>query len=211
MNCKLAEQNLALWVGGDLDEASIRDLEEHLALCSHCRAAGRRLKSAQRVLVKASHVETTRSVKSRSTENSTTTNGGQTQLLRSLDESIWPNVSRGLRALEARKRKQRFNGWIPAAAVIAACLAIILSPRSSEHGPRPSRDSIPGATVDGQNWSGFDPIGLSDESKAMWKVSTGQVQTPRESQPARSDRVNGSVGKFGPGLRNLIDERPFKK
>ncbi|MFN0195783.1 MAG: anti-sigma factor family protein [Planctomycetaceae bacterium] len=116
MNCKQAEQLLALWVGGDLDEASGRELEEHLALCSTCRATGRRLKASQQVLVHAGHAEPLRLAKSETVPASASA------------DSVWPNVARGLRALEARKRKQRFNGWIPAAAVLAAALAILISP-----------------------------------------------------------------------------------
>ncbi|MEX1231301.1 MAG: zf-HC2 domain-containing protein [Planctomycetaceae bacterium] len=216
MNCKLAEQNLALWVGGDLDETSVRELEEHLALCSECRAAGRRLKSAQRVLVKASHVETVRSVKSAPAAKSKSAGKIQIQSLRAQskegqDVSIWPNVARSLRALEARKRKQRFNGWIPAAAVIVACLAIILSPRTAVYNP--SRGVPPLDTSAGMgNRSLFDGEGLIIGGDSLHRVGLERFdQFSHDGRPADSGKVNSSMGKFPPGLRHLFDERSPKK
>lgn len=210
MNCKLAEQNLALWVGGDLDEASVRELEEHLALCSACRAVGRRLKSTQRTLVKASHIELTRP-KAKAT--GTTNGGGQVQMLRDHDESVWPNVARGLRALEARKRRQRFNGWVPAAAVIAACLAIILSPRPATQNTMPQSYDGPGfgQSADMGVYNTFSDgsnFGQPDNGRVGFQSVRELMDLPRGNT---AGKVNSSIGEFAPGFRNLLDERPVTK
>ena len=102
MNCKLARTDIALWIGNDLDEASERTLERHVAACPHCREYARTLRN------------------------------GLAALREPADEadasfrSLWPRMKVRLAALEDSRHLERFNGWLPALTVAAACVVTIL-------------------------------------------------------------------------------------
>ncbi len=103
MNCKRANAEIALWVGNDLDESAERSLRRHLAKCPGCRKHWRKMKASLRMLQ----------------EN-------DEDLSETRDISLWPRLSVALATAEEQNAHgSRFNGWVPALAVAAACLAMI--------------------------------------------------------------------------------------
>ena len=101
MNCNQSRNAIALKAGCDLDPVAQRELKQHLHECPHCRQHHREMLSSMKALQFAE---------------------SQTDMIES--ESLWPEVSLRIRARRPGARPQRFNGWIPAAGVLAACLLI---------------------------------------------------------------------------------------
>lgn len=120
MNCEHAHRLLPLWIGRDLsDAAEAQSLQVHLASCPKCRTRERQLQTM---------LDTLQSVSTAATSPET-----------SLRPSVWPRVAA---ALSQRPRAlDRFNGWIPAAAMtLAASLMVAVSIASVEQElgtPRP--------------------------------------------------------------------------
>jgi len=101
MNCRQAIRLLPLWIGRDLADASeSEDLREHLAECRTC--AGRRFE------LQAS-LEALQSI-------STGRLGSDGSVFQR--PSMWPRLAAVLG--DVPKRRDHFNGWIPAAAMAMA-------------------------------------------------------------------------------------------
>lgn len=98
MNCKRAKLSIALAVGNDLDDAADGELQQHLAGCTSCRMHQRELENSLGAL-----------------------QTGPEEDVFAAQDSVWPAVLGRLPST----REQRFNGWIPAAALAAACLMMI--------------------------------------------------------------------------------------
>lgn len=109
MNCEHARRLLPLWVGRDLSDAGDTEwLQVHLAACPDCHALQRRLLESLDVLQSVS----------------TTATGVEPQS--DSRPSLWPRVAAALP--EWPRGRDRFNGWIPAAAMaLAATLMVAVS------------------------------------------------------------------------------------
>ena len=98
MNCRQANRLLPLWIGRDLADASESEaLRGHLAECPDC--ANRRSKLQE-------SLDALQSV-------ATGMVGGEMHVARR--PSIWPRLATMLG--EVPRRRDQFNGWIPAAAM----------------------------------------------------------------------------------------------
>jgi hypothetical protein len=108
MNCQQANRLLPLWVGHDLADASEAEaLQAHLAECADCALQQRRLQASLEVL------------QSVSTVSLETASGGASP-------SLWPRLAMLLKDIP--RRRDHFNGWIPAAAMaLAATLMVAVS------------------------------------------------------------------------------------
>ena len=158
LSCRQAEAELALQVGGDLDDpAASLPLQAHLANCPDCREYQRRLTECLEAL--------------------------QTCAAESLPTSrtagLWPRVAARLAASYAvRPTLAQFNVWMPTTAIAAACAVMVFvtivqveraAPngvdRNYFHDPsfaefRDSSFAPPANSLgpDGKNWS--TPVGL---------------------------------------------------
>lgn len=104
LSCRQAEAEIALQVGGDLDDpARTRLLQAHLANCPLCRDYERRLAECVEALQ-------TCAVESLPTYRS----GG-----------LWPRVAAELPPCSPRPVLARFNVWVPTTAMACACAAMI--------------------------------------------------------------------------------------
>lgn len=104
MNCRQAQQDIALFVGHDLDDPRDRDdVKRHVATCPDCRAHYRRMKGTLKVLAHADAPETY------------TTTG-----------SLWPELAGRINDRRPTGPRGRFNGWAPFVAMTAACLALMV-------------------------------------------------------------------------------------
>jgi hypothetical protein len=104
MNCRQAQQDIALFVGHDLDDPRERDdVKRHVATCPGCRAHYRKMKGTLKVLAQADAPETY------------TTTG-----------SLWPELAGRINNRRPTGPRGRFNGWAPFVAMTAACLVLMV-------------------------------------------------------------------------------------
>ena len=108
MNCQQALRLLPLWIGHDLADAlEAEALRGHLTECPGCSLRKRRLQASLDAL------------QSISTTSLESTSGGARP-------SLWPRLSMILK--DVPRRRDQFNGWIPAAAMaLAATLMVAVS------------------------------------------------------------------------------------
>lgn len=108
MNCRQVIRLLPLWIGRDLPDASEAEaLRMHLAQCQDCSLQQRRLQASLDAL---QSISTT----------SLSCESGQTR------PSLWPRLAMVLK--DVPRRRDRFNGWIPATAMaLAAALMVGVS------------------------------------------------------------------------------------
>lgn len=101
MKCRQARSDIALFVGNDLQEPSARELEQHVTKCPECADHLARLRQTIQVF---------------------------DQIDAGLDaaphKSLWPGIERQVRHMRLAAQQGRFNGWVPAMAIAAACLMI---------------------------------------------------------------------------------------
>jgi len=121
MNCRRARPNIALSIGNDLDEQSERNVRRHLAVCPQCREYARSLRDSLKVLERSEKTPAER-----------------------MHDSVWPDLSNRLRPADSGRRPERFNGWMPALAVVAACVTLVLiSNNTTPQGlVRPADDAL---------------------------------------------------------------------
>ena len=106
MNCEHARRLLPLWVGCDLSDAGDAELlRVHVAACPKCHAQRRRLQESLDILQSISTAAT--EVEPRSDSR----------------PGLWPRVAAALP--EWPRGRDRFNGWIPAAAMALAALLMM--------------------------------------------------------------------------------------
>ena len=110
--CRKVRRALALWAGNDLDESGQVVVRRHVAACPQCREQWQRLQAGQQAL------EQTRVA-------------AEPQMLTA---SVWPAVEGQIRALEEPVAAS-WRGWLPTAALAAACLTIVVV---TSQGPLPS-------------------------------------------------------------------------
>ena len=108
MNCHQALRLLPLWIGHDLaDAADAEALRVHLTECPGCSLRKRRLQAS---------LDALQSVSTTSLE----TSSGDAR------PSLWPRLAMILK--DVPRRRDQFNGWIPAAAMaLAATLMVAVS------------------------------------------------------------------------------------
>lgn len=172
-NCKRARLAIALSVGSDLEEAAEGDVRQHLAGCPACRMHRQELEETLGVLQARPEPEETAAC-----------------------ASVWPSLASRLSPV----REQRFNGWIPAAALAAACLmmvAIVREPqpdqpvfnpygrpftsiRVADPLPAPARFELV-MPASPHQWTGGLPQGSSSASERSGRDPTakGAIRTPR--------------------------------
>lgn len=155
MNCKRARLAIALSVGSDLDENGEAELHEHLAECGSCRVHRKDLEGTLGAL-----------------------HGRPDEEPLAMRDSVWPAVSSRL----SPRREQRFNGWIPAAALAASVLMMVAVMRE----PQPdvpvagSYDSYQSAPVRGYHWVMPEPAPSEFQLPAGdWTVPVGARRIQR--------------------------------
>jgi anti-sigma factor RsiW len=117
-DCILIENNLALWVGGDLDAEARDRVDQHLAVCEHCAGTARALEESRRTLIGRLRSEETPA------------------------PDLWPGIAEALR----REGRLTPRPQEDAAAVTVRRPAAIVEPRAiPEAVPGAITGAIPGA------------------------------------------------------------------
>lgn len=117
MNCKRAKRDIALQVGGDLDDAQAQKLRLHLAVCPSCSDYSKQMEAGYGVLRAPA-------------EDDVAVHD---------EKSIWPDLSNVLTRRAPQPRSVHLTGWVPATAAVAACLLIA----ASSYFTRPSAPQVP--------------------------------------------------------------------
>lgn len=143
MNCKQAKSQIALWVGNDLDEADLPELKRHVAQCVCCEGYCAQMQAGLDVLQQADEMPHL-----------------------PMQGSLWPRVAASIHARGLSPRAHRFNGWVPAAAVAAACVAILLSAlqRPVERRPEAILTDVFG-TLEGQGGANVSPFVIDQNGR----------------------------------------------
>ena len=154
MNCKQAKSEIALWAGNDLDDSALQGLQDHLDECPCCSSHWARMKQTVDLLHR----------------------GTEEELPREYVGSVWPEVAAQIAVRRESLLMTRFNGWLPAVAVSAACAALLmvaLRATNDQHGgsmvqqpffpqqieSEPLVEEIPGTFyVEGPLNNPFDPL-----------------------------------------------------
>lgn len=126
IKCRKTRRLLALWAGSDLEQRECQVVERHLAVCPGCRQVWDDLQRSQQVLEKARPLLL----------------DAQERPLAAWPvdafaaASLWPAVERHIRLIDAttnasvnisnRVALANWRDWLPAGAVVAACLGIIV-------------------------------------------------------------------------------------
>lgn len=107
MNCREANRLLPLWIGRDLADASEAEaLQAHLSKCESCSQQRHRLQVSLDALQSISTVALAADARATA--------------------SLWPRMATVLK--EIPRRRDHFNGWIPATAMaLAATLMVAVS------------------------------------------------------------------------------------
>ncbi|WP_373651405.1 anti-sigma factor [Schlesneria sp. DSM 10557] len=105
MDCRRAKELLSLWVGQDLpDAASNADVASHLAQCRDCDRHLKSLQASMDVLQACS---------------------SQARVPESRSASLWPGLVTKISDWEESRRRDRFNGWVPATVMSLAVILMV--------------------------------------------------------------------------------------
>ncbi|RPI89358.1 MAG: zf-HC2 domain-containing protein [Planctomycetaceae bacterium] len=164
--CRKHRLNLALLAGNDLEGGSRVLVERHLATCPECRAHWQSLKAGQAVLEQARAAGCLALESAAPAESAT----------------VWPDLQRQIRVTEERRNEIGWRGWLPAAAMAAASLAIIVISSDMMREP---------ATRTGTNAAQFDTLAPINVS-SPWSGGTSIVpfRGVEEFNPERIDSTD---------------------
>ena len=132
MNCRRAQTDIALWAGNDLDETDRLSLQRHVEACPDCREYQAQMQALMRLVDECP-------LREQADEASKS----------ALSDSLWPSLSSHLVSLPFRN-SDRFNGWIPAVAVAAVCLAMLMV--ASPQGTFPPNGTAVQSDAGQNNW-----------------------------------------------------------
>lgn len=174
MNCRRAQTDIALWAGNDLDETDRLSLQRHLEACPDCREYQAQMQALMRLVDECP-------LKEQADEASKS----------AVSDSLWPSLSSHLVSLPFRNC-DRFNGWIPAVAVAAVCLAMLMV--ASPQGTFPPNGTAVHSDAGQNNW----PQGL---------------ETNMANQPASAigPRDGGPIANMQAGSERSTEQYGFRE
>lgn len=105
IDCRRAKEMLPLWVGQDLPDAvSNADVARHLEHCPDCERQLRSLQASLDILQSCS---------------------SESCLVERRRPSLWPELVGKISGWENAHRRDRFNGWVPAAVMSLAVMMMV--------------------------------------------------------------------------------------
>lgn len=166
MNCKQAHDDIALYVGNDLSDTAVQRLERHLAQCPSCKKHYQNMSESWKMLRES----------------------GDQLLVSSLHDSVWPDVS--VQLAKNHRERHKFNGWIPATAVLAASFIIFLVSDFSVQQPVNTSPSMPASFNSNPiPFQGISNIGPAEENELKLEEEKKKAENNRFSdQFQKSDQ-----------------------
>jgi len=119
MNCRQAKSTIKLWDSGTLDAQAERKLRRHVAVCPNCRQHWQKWQASLAALREGGH-----------------------EPINTFPANLWASLSIVLARRQRFERLNRFNGWVPTAAVIVGCFVLV----AFSHSP-PTLDVPAGSTI----------------------------------------------------------------
>lgn len=116
LNCRKVRRLLALSAGNDLEGGDLVGAQRHLAVCPSCREAWKGLEASQRVFEQMSAAPAEGAATSPNCPGASVRPAG----------SVWPEVARHIRIIDEQAVAASWRDWLPAGALAAACLAIVV-------------------------------------------------------------------------------------
>lgn len=169
---ELVKNQIALLAGDDLEDEQTADVRRSIETCPHCRQHWVRVRGCVDVLDRVGRSEEPMS-----------------------GESLWPAIeSRLQRTVSVRPGK--FNGWVPALSVAAACVALLVAGQMDGISP--------------QEMSAADQAVLFS-GNLLNVGSTPATQVRREVRGERFRESVFSVGGFPYDYLSPSDENPLPR
>ncbi len=168
MKCKQAKAFIALWVGNDLEQNSVGELERHVTVCPCCRTFWKNIEQTQQVLQQVDE--------------------SSFEPLPPESDSIWQEISQRIDRNEEQIQRERFRGGVPAMALIAACLLLLFYSHSRSRSPIPVA-AQPTPTFDRQDSfseATFPEINFSEATFPTSSSYSSHVTPVRWADPAFS-------------------------
>lgn len=172
MNCRRAQTDIALWAGNDLSESDCQSLQRHLEACPKCRGYKAHMQAIMQVMDECP-------LRDEADEASKSAVAG----------GLWPSLASRLVSLPT-PQVDRFNGWIPAIAVAAVCLAMLMVASPQDAFP-PKNSTVP-ANAEAE-WS--------HETSHETHASASNLEAASDPEPIRQRFDRAPI----PGMR--VDER----
>jgi hypothetical protein len=116
LSCRKTRRLLALSAGNDFEVLPSAETQRHLAVCPHCRETWQGLRRAQQVLERVSATRVAGESPAVSDQPGEAT----------LPASVWPGVARHLKVIDEQWAAPNWRGWLPTAALAAACVAVVV-------------------------------------------------------------------------------------
>lgn len=188
MNCESARNQIALWVGGDLEAADILPLERHVAVCPNCRQTWQDFQSSHEALASL------RTIKPAEKPMPAGNGAG----------SLWPSVARRLARRQPQIQRPRFNGWLPGLAVSVACVAVmVVTVRNMANAPM---QAMPDPRFSFESQSNTHPADAGILYQEQWLRERNRLRQQPETPP-QPRRNSPQLPEFDPLGRGL-PERP---
>jgi len=158
LSCRKTRRVLALSAGNDLDERELAQAHRHLAACPHCREVWQGLKQSQQIFERISSAPAERL------------------------PSVWPGVARHVRTIDAQPAHADWRGWLPAGALAAASLAIVVI--SLPQGPAPQNENAPSVIFTQPVESAPQQVPFLPDHRDISRIPRGRAANPNANQPA---------------------------
>jgi hypothetical protein len=126
-----AKRQIALLAGEDLEDGQVEEARRSIELCPECRGHWVRVRGCIDVLDRVG-------------KSAEPVPGS----------SLWPAIESRLRPTVVVRRPERFNGWVPALSMAAACAALLLAGQLDGIAPQETSPGAPGELMEANvgNW-----------------------------------------------------------
>jgi hypothetical protein len=124
LSCRKTRHRLALLAGNDLEERDLPETQRHLAVCPRCREVWQSLRHSQEALEGV--ISAPAEDQGQAAVAGTYSEGMRGPEASASRGSVWPAVARHIVVIDEQAAATSWRGWLPAAALAAACLAIVM-------------------------------------------------------------------------------------
>jgi anti-sigma factor RsiW len=167
MQCKIAQRQMALAVGDDLDQAEAQELQRHLAQCSVCRGLWEQHRQVFAVLQDSRVVAS--AVKR---------------------DSVWPSVATRLQQRHAGGRREVNSLWISGLAIAAAIVVVFVFSQDGQVPPQgPVRGNMFSDSIVGLPSNDWKP-----QVKSSW-VHSDDAKSRSDESATSSDFKNARAAR----------------
>lgn len=173
------KQRIALLAGDDLDDEEVAEVRRLIIACPDCRQHWVRVQGCLDVLDRGGALESEEVLK---------------------EPGLWPAISSRLRPSAASSHRRKFNGWVPALSMAAACIAMLaagqLDATWQQEGSWPARSERMASGIQRSRWMPISQETLAPARAVPLPNSSDRSQFPGDDWGAvlvNSERIRFSV------------------